>query len=229
MAGSPKLFSSILSPSMSKAQSGLVNSYHHISSLDRAAWGIHNPRFINGRPWDSVGDMAAAYAEYILGVTTGPVILGGWLFGGVAAYEIALQRANRGVAVKGIVLIDSPCPGDHNPLSDDLLDAILGLDERVAFSDLGVLVRRQFSMNAPTLQRYTPAWAPELAPPVVLLRSREGFRPEDVPDGIAKLTSRPVKVLDIPGHHFTVFHPSNISEVSCRLAEACEYIESLEV
>ncbi|KAJ7613999.1 polyketide beta-ketoacyl-synthase [Roridomyces roridus] len=225
--------------------SGLINSYHHISSLDRAVWGIHNPRFINGQPWDSVGDMAAAYAEYIFGVTTGPVILGGWSFGGVVAYEISLQLANRGVAVKGIVLIDSSCPGDHTPLSDCLLDAILGLDERVVFSDLGVLVRRQFSMNAPMLQRYTAEWAPELSPPLVLLRSTEGFRPEGVPDvpawfsdrtnpqasvrGWQKLTNRPVKVLDIPGHHFSVFHPSNISEVSCRLAEACEHIESLEV
>ncbi|KAJ7604989.1 putative polyketide synthase [Roridomyces roridus] len=242
---SPKVASGRLPVFLVHDGSGLINSYHHISSLDRAVWGIHNPRFINGRPWESVGDMAAAYAEYILGVTTGPVILGGWSFGGLAAYEIALQLANRGVGVRGIVLIDSPCPGDHNPLSDGLLDAILGLDERVAFSDLGVLVRRQFSMNAPMLQRYTPAWAPELAPPLVLLRSREGFRPQGVPDvpawfsdrsnpkasvrGWQKLTSRPVKVLDIPGHHFTVFHPSNIPEVLCRLAEACEYIESLEV
>ncbi|KAJ7605013.1 Alpha/Beta hydrolase protein [Roridomyces roridus] len=112
---SPKVASGCLPVFLVHDGSGLVNPYHHISSLDRAVWGIHNPRFINGRPWDSVGDMAAAYAEYNLGVTTGPVILGGWSFGGVAAYEIALQLANRGVAVKGIVLIDSPCPGDHNP------------------------------------------------------------------------------------------------------------------
>jgi hypothetical protein len=57
--------------------SGLVNYYDRLSFLDRAIWGIHNPRFVSGRPWDGLVDMAAAYVEYILSATSGPLLLGG--------------------------------------------------------------------------------------------------------------------------------------------------------
>ncbi|KAJ6526457.1 polyketide synthase [Mycena capillaripes] len=223
--------------------SGLVNYYYHLSFLDRAIWGIHNPRFIGGKPWDGLLDMAAAYVDYILSTTSGPLLLGGWSFGGVAAYEIALQLTSRGIQVKGIVLIDSPSPINHIPLSDSLIDTIIDLDARTPRSDLSALVKKQFSMNARMLGKYVPHATASLCPPLVLLRSSEGFKPKGVPDMPAWLSDRSdpqtsvagweslahcsVKVLDIPGHHFKPFDSSNIAEVSLRIADACEYLESL--
>ncbi|KAJ7712367.1 putative polyketide synthase [Mycena metata] len=225
--------------------SGLVNYYERLSFLDRAIWGIHNPRFVSGRPWGSLVDMAAAYVEYILSTTSGPLLLGGWSFGGVAAYEIALQLTSRGIQVKGILLIDSPSPINHVPLSDSLIDTVLDLDVRAGRSELSTLVKKQFSMNAHMLGKYVPHATASLCPPLVLLRSSECYRPEgvavaDVPKWLAdrsdpqtsvagwqSLAHCSIKVLDIPGHHFQAFHPSNIPELSLRIADGCEYLESL--
>lgn len=57
--------------------SGLVNYYNKIGSLHRPVWAIYNPNFALGRPWPSVTTMAAAYADYISSLTTGPLLLGG--------------------------------------------------------------------------------------------------------------------------------------------------------
>ncbi|KAJ6585673.1 polyketide synthase [Mycena capillaripes] len=223
--------------------SGLVSYYDRLSFLDRAIWGIHNPWFVSGRPWDCLVDMATAYVEYILGATSGPLLLGGWSFGGVAAYEIALQLTSRGIQVKGILLIDSPSPINHIPLSDSLIDTVIDLDARSTCSELSTLVKKQFSMNARMLGKYVPHATASLCPPLVLLRSSEGFKPEGVTDIPAWLSDRSdpqtsvagwqslahcsVKVLDIPGHHFQPFHPSNVAELSLRIADGCEYLESL--
>ncbi|KAJ7206375.1 putative polyketide synthase [Mycena pura] len=222
--------------------SGLVNYYDRVSFLDRAIWGIHNPRFASGRPWDGLVDMAAAYVDYILSTTAGPLLLGGWSFGGVVAYEIALQLTARGIQVKGILLIDSPSPINHTPLSDALIDTVINLDARAACSELRALVKKQFSMNARMLEKYVPHATASVCPPLVLLRSSDGFRLKgvDIPAWLAdrsdpqtsvvgwqSLAHCSVKVLDIPGHHFEPFRSSNVSELSLRIADACEYFECL--
>jgi len=171
-------------------------------------------------------------------------LLGGWSFGGVAAYEIALQLTSRGIQVKGILLIDSPSPINHIPLSDSLIDTVIDLDARAARSELSALVKKQFSMNARMLGKYVPHATASLCPPLVLLRSSEGYKPKGVADiptwlsdrgnpqtsvaGWQSLAHCSVKVLDIPGHHFEPFHSSNIAELSLRIADGCEYLESLE-
>lgn len=59
--------------------SGLVNYIHSLPSLGRDLWGIHNPYFVNSRPWESVVSMAAEYAKYMTKAGgPGPVLLGGW-------------------------------------------------------------------------------------------------------------------------------------------------------
>ncbi|KAJ7439083.1 putative polyketide synthase [Mycena latifolia] len=223
--------------------SGLVNYYDRLSFLDRAIWGIHNPRFTSGRPWEALVDMAAAYVEYILSTTSGPLLLGGWSFGGVAAYEVALQLTSRGIQVKGVLLIDSPSPINHTPLSDALIDTVLDRDG--GRSELSSLVKAQFALNVRMLGEYIPHATASLCPPLVLLRSSVGFRPAGIPVGDVpawladrsdpqtcvagwqRLAHCAVKVLDIPGDHFQAFHPSNITELSLRIADACEYLERL--
>ncbi|TFK33599.1 hypothetical protein BDQ12DRAFT_657776 [Crucibulum laeve] len=223
--------------------SGLTNYYDRLSPLDRNIWGINNPHFVTAQPWDNVVEMATAYANYVADTSSGPVILGGWSFGGVAAYEASLQLAKRGIIVKGILLIDSPSPINHVPLSDSLIDSVVNLDARSANSDLGKLVKTQFAMNARMLGRYDPRATGGSCPPLVLLRSSEGYNPPGVADvpiwlanrsdpkiataGWETLAGGSVQVIDIPGHHFQPFHPSNIADVSLRIAEGCELIERL--
>lgn len=221
--------------------SGLINYYNGITSLGRQVWGFNNPHFASSEPWSGVHAMASAYATYISKITTGPVILGGWSFGGVAAYETSLQLAKMGIKTQGILLIDSPSPINHVPLSDALIDSVVNLDARSANSDLGRLVKAQFAMNARMLGKYDPRATGGTCPPLVLLRSSEGFNPPGVPNvpiwlanrsdpsiataGWESLASGPMKVLDIPGHHFTPFYPSNIKGVAERMIEACKLLE----
>ncbi|KAI9833795.1 MAG: hypothetical protein M1819_003530 [Sarea resinae] len=40
----------------------------------------------------------------------GPYLLGGWSLGGIHAYEVARQLLAQGEEIKGIIMIDSPCP-----------------------------------------------------------------------------------------------------------------------
>jgi acyl carrier protein len=58
--------------------SGLVKYMDNLPSIGRDLWGIYNPNFINGQPWESVESMAAKYAKYtIKAASLGPVLLGG--------------------------------------------------------------------------------------------------------------------------------------------------------
>jgi iterative type I PKS product template protein len=57
--------------------SGLVHYYDRLTYMDRPIWGINNPHFITGEPWDSTFDMAKAYADLVASQGTGPIILGG--------------------------------------------------------------------------------------------------------------------------------------------------------
>lgn len=60
---------------------GTIVSYCYLDSLDRAVYGIQNPRLYSGQPWDGgLPEMARVYADLILSVVpSGPLLLGGEL------------------------------------------------------------------------------------------------------------------------------------------------------
>ncbi|KAF4562547.1 hypothetical protein EYR36_003941 [Pleurotus pulmonarius] len=226
--------------------SGIVTHYSRIGNIDRGLWGMFNPLFFENKHWDGVVPMAQAYSKHILSTSPGdaPILIGGWSFGGVLAYEIARQiNARHPSKVLGILLIDSPGPISHVPLSDSLIDSVVGLEAAKSKSTLARLVKRQFQTNSRMLGRYDPLASNAPCPPIVLLRSSEGFNPPgvvDVPiwladrrntelatEGWKTLSKGPIKVIDIPGNHFEPFHPKNISEVSRCIGVGCEYLERL--
>ena len=135
-----------------------------------------------------------------------------------------------GLDVKGVVLIDAPCPTDHVPLSATLLDHIVthGRSSRSGTETMGS-IKEQFRKNSELLQRYSPS-SDRRYPPVALLRSREGVefesglmreevpvwladrhKPETTTDGWETLLKRKLKRWDIPGDHFQPFLPENVS------------------
>ncbi len=225
--------------------SGLVEYIHNLSSLGRDLWGIYNPHFISSQPWESVVSMAAEYAKYTKEVVSfGPVLLGGWnqilsprhianvlyatgwSFGGIIAFEVARQLLDSGVVVKGVVLIDSPSPLNHLPLSDELIDYIVKLDgpNSASSNRMSLLVKRQFQMNSQILVSYDPAMGSGPFPQLVLLRSCEDYCPTGGPEipewlsrrgdrlsaimGWEKIVGAPVKCIDIAGNHFQPFQTS---------------------
>jgi hypothetical protein len=133
-----------------------------------------------------------------------------------------------GIRVKGVLLIDSPCPLEHAPLPDALFDYVINMEgNRGATSEIGKLVKAQFKMSSRILGQYNPRSTRGSSPPLALLRSSEGFNPPDVPDvpkwladrddpkqivaAWEKLVGATVKVWTIPGHHFQAFDASNVS------------------
>ncbi|KAF9025646.1 ketoacyl-synt-domain-containing protein [Hymenopellis radicata] len=210
--------------------SGLINYYSRLSTLNRAVWGIYNPHFLTSEPWDGVHEMAGAYAGVISEIAKGPVLLGGWSFGGVVAYETALQLVKFGINVKGVLLIDAPNPENHVPLSVDLIAAATGEIK----SEVGRLVKTQFRMNSAMLKDYDPYTTGGRCPPLAYLRSTDPFNPPGVNDIPLWLSDRSerrtgwegiagceVRVVDIPGNHFQAFHPCNISDMSSKIMESC--------
>lgn len=77
-------------------------------------------------PKNNVEEIASTYLEAFLSVyRDGPILLGGWSFGGVVAFEMARQLESLGYVVSGILLFDSAAPGKTQKALD--LPAILKL------------------------------------------------------------------------------------------------------
>ena len=154
----------------------------------------------------------------------------GWSFGGVIAFEVGCRMMKDGVDVKGVVLVDSPCPTDHVTLSATLVDHIVaqGRPSRSEAEMMGS-VKEQLRKSSELLQGCSrPADGPY--PRVAFLRSGEGVKVEsesvrkEVPVWLAdrdepETTARGWEVLlggrlkrwDIPGDHFQPFLPENVS------------------
>lgn len=141
------------------------------------------------------------------------------------AFETAKRLTQNGVRVRGIVLIDSPCPGKHVPLSSSVIDHVTRSHSQGIDSATLNLVAEQFKESSRLLSVYKPSGTGKLEAPIVLLRSSEGYAPPglDVPDWLQHrgsegavvgeweaLTRSPVKTWSIPGDHFAPFNPENV-------------------
>lgn len=143
----------------------------------------------------------------------------------MAAFEVAQHLAASGVIVRGIVLIDSPSPIIHVAIPQNIIDEHI-LGPIVRASSLGKIMRIQLHQHATLLSDYVPQ-DPVVALPITLLRSVEAFAPEGVQGVPGWLCDRKcstdrtlgwnavacsdVKVLDIPGHHFSPFQIANVN------------------
>lgn len=106
--------------------SGICTHYRRLRPLNRTVYALHDPKFLDPfSTWFDLGQMADHYANTIETVISGPLLVGGWSFGGVVAFEVARRLVARGHQVIGTVLIDSPAPWKHQPLSPAIIDAVL--------------------------------------------------------------------------------------------------------
>ncbi|KAG0708446.1 putative polyketide synthase [Suillus ampliporus] len=224
--------------------SGLTSHYDRLMPLHRDVFALANPCLITGGTWETVEQMAESYANVILGATSEQIIIGGWSFGGVVAFETAKRLAQHGRRVHGIILIDSPCPGKHVPLSPSVIEHIMKSHSGGCDSGTMSLVEKQFRESSRLLSVYLPSCEEKFKFPIVLLRSSEGFAPpglNGVPDWLQHrenedvvvsdweaLTQSAVKAWSIPGDHFAPFDPENVERTSQQLKDACHYVERLQ-
>ena len=107
---------------------GSVFSYAELARClgpEQVFYGIQSPALEGGPIFDQVPAMAAEYVAAVeVAAPSGPVLLGGWSFGGVVAFEMARQLRDRGREVPLVVLFDSYAPAGVN-LLDGRSDAEL--------------------------------------------------------------------------------------------------------
>ncbi|EEH35027.2 hypothetical protein PAAG_06074 [Paracoccidioides lutzii Pb01] len=92
---------------------GTTVSYCYLNSLDRAVYGIQNPRLYSGQPWEhGLPEMARIYADLILSVVpSGRLLLGGWSLGGILSLEVAnILLRTSSLSIVGMVMVDSIYP-----------------------------------------------------------------------------------------------------------------------
>ncbi|KAG2359143.1 hypothetical protein BDR07DRAFT_1415802 [Suillus spraguei] len=222
--------------------SGLINHYNRLMPLQRDLFALSNPCLITGGKWESVEQIAESYANAVINAKTDQIIIGGWSFGGVVAFEAAKRLAQNGVRVRGIVLIDAPCPTKHVPLSSSVIDHVTKTHSRGIDPATLNLISEQFKESTRLLSFYKPSLQGKLEVPLVLLRSSEGYAPPglNVPDWLQHrsseaavvseweaLTQSSVKTWSIPGDHFSPFTAENIEQTSQQLKDACHFVERL--
>lgn len=153
----------------------------------------------------------------------------GYSFGGIVAFELARQLLKEGKQVKGVVLIDSPYPINHEPLPNAV---IAHITQSASTNDPGrggrQRVSAQFEANAALLGKYKMPPGSTVFPKVIMLRSRELLDCEKLcgvkyawisnqqarSEAIVaweKLVGQSIEVLEIPGNHFEAFAPQNVS------------------
>ncbi|KAF1352167.1 polyketide synthase [Delphinella strobiligena] len=159
--------------------SGSATSYVSIPNIgpDVAAYGLNCPFMKNPDDWQcGIEIVSLIYlAEIKRRQPIGPYIIGGWSAGGVIAYAVAQALLANGEQVEKLLLLDSPCPVNLDPLPARL---------HVFFNEIGLLgtgdprktpkwLLPHFTAAIRSLSAYEPQ--PSLAPvPTYAIWCREG-------------------------------------------------------
>ncbi|KAM3420466.1 hypothetical protein BST61_g3735 [Cercospora zeina] len=237
---------------------GICLHYNRLDPLHRDVYTIQDGRLLADLKddWSSIEEVALNYATMIakhrsdLGHQS--VIVAGWSFGGIIAFEAARKlQSNRSTNTLGVVMIDPPQPKDHKPIARETIevamDATLQLSKprSKAAADfeaaIGALTIRNNLRRAALLSKYRPS-AKGALPRIVLLRSSEGLNlgmdglpenewlhdrsdPSICTRAWEELVGGSIDVLDIPGDHFTPFEKENIDGTADGIREACRMLE----
>lgn len=155
----------------------------------------------------------------------------GWSFGGVLAFEVSRQLARHGKPVKGLILVDSPVPINHQALPEPIVSFILAKGDSPTTSrvvqEARARIRDQFLTHAAMLQKYSPAPMQGNSPPCVFVRCVQTMDTErlcgtsypwlnDVEANKAsilqweKLLGRAIPVLEVDCNHFGAFDASAV-------------------
>ncbi|RYP83572.1 hypothetical protein DL769_001326 [Monosporascus sp. CRB-8-3] len=229
--------------------SGMCSMYARLRNINRTVHGVFSLDVTSPSPAvKRMEDLAAFYIKAgNLGAEEG-IILGGWSFGGVLAFEVSRQLRKLGNTVKGVILIDSPYPIDHQALPSEVISHVVKKlsKGRELLSDAAKQVRAtieaQFRRHARMLQEYNPDRQDEDVPCVMLKcthaldtemlcgvsypwLSDDTFRDKCVRDW-EQLIGKRIPVMDVDCNHFEVFDDKHLHDVSEKLGMACDMLES---
>jgi amino acid adenylation domain-containing protein len=97
----------------------------------RPFYGLQDPRLDEDESFPSVGDLAGRFIRAIRTVQPkGPYLVGGWSFGGIVAFEMALQLHRQGEKVAFLGLIDTGAPVSRATVSQGVGQTLRGLAKK---------------------------------------------------------------------------------------------------
>lgn len=126
LRGNPKFASKVLF--LFPDGSGSATSYASLPGIepDVCVYGLNCP-FIKS-PADYTNGIEGVSEQYLAEIKRrqahGPYNLGGWSAGGIIAYQIAYRLLEMGEKTERLILIDSPCPINLEPLPSSVLHFI---------------------------------------------------------------------------------------------------------
>jgi thioesterase domain-containing protein len=207
------------------ALSGVGFEYYSLSSYlnQYDLYAINDPTVgVESISFTSISEMASVYIKFLKNIQKeGPYILAGWSFGGLVAYEMALQL-NKQNEIAKVIFIDTPClqkhPSSINP--DKVKDYIIekGINEN---SESFKKLYPRMMHNAKIAENYTPLYNANID--LFLLKALENF-----PDGRYTFTDDPSNgwppnflkknhILPIKGNHLSLFDPENVQDCADKL------------
>ncbi|KAM0818681.1 putative Alpha/Beta hydrolase protein [Seiridium cardinale] len=231
---------------------GTTFSYHCLDPTNRPLYGIENAHLHEGGWWDGgIAEMARHYIELIAKAMPagGDIILGGWSLGGILSLEMSHQLATDTsitpkFKVLGIVMIDSVFPKKYSEfpeLAKNLPASRIDISpEEVKAMKLKDKVDLNMLHARAMIQHWElPKWVGTPVPPTILLRAPElvddsgksfvdhsrhdrllGWRPYSEAHGNFIRS-----VVEIQGHHFSIFQEDYLSNVTAKICAAANSIE----
>lgn len=133
---------------------------------DQPFYGLQH-RGTDGRlaPHASVADTADEYAASIEAIApTGPILLGGFSAGGVAAYETGQRLRARGRDVRLVVMFDANSPFVRLPTRQERMQHHLDEIGRDGLSYVGRAARRRIDKTSERVRLRAEAWLARIAP-----------------------------------------------------------------
>ncbi|KAM0429675.1 hypothetical protein ACHAPT_006281 [Fusarium lateritium] len=233
---------------------GTTFAYHCLNSLSRSVYGIHNPNFRSGEPFEGgLADLARLYCGFVKEAVKNlefpkkrnaegkvRVILGGWSFGGHLSLEMAkqLEQDDSGVEVIGILMVDTIYPVERSKAAKLTKDGTSeeGKKKNQILADRAMAdARRMISEWTP------PAWDGDSTghrPRTMLVRAKK-LVPMDG-DGVSLVDlSREERnlgwdvydkdmfadIVDVEGHHFNMFAFENIEGITKAMKQGLVELE----
>ena len=179
-------------------------------------------------PLQTMEGMAARMVQMIRAAQPmGPYRVGGWSFGGLLAYEIAAQLIAEDQEVEFLGLFDRPIPG-LSVASPAEPERQLAADQPPRVATEG-FTRTQLEQRQARNRFFTTAQeaykARALPIPIHLFRAQENGIPDPllgwgsvVPEGL-------LRVIEVPGTHFSMMSKPNIEKVGKALSDAMREIK----
>ncbi|ROT35234.1 phenolpthiocerol synthesis polyketide synthase ppsA [Sodiomyces alkalinus F11] len=229
--------------------SGLTTMYSRIDNLERSVNGIFSLDLDATNPKvQSLEDLASLYIDRAGLASAREVILCGWSFGGVVAFEVSRQLRRRGNSAAGIILVDSPFPLGHQALPAEVISHVVGGSyqgqgrvQSAAANHARSCIEAQFRRHARFLEKYEPRPETEDVPCVAILCKQtmdtqalcgvpypwladSESREQSLKDWEG-LLGRNISVLRVNSNHFNLFDAANIMETSSAIKRACDMLD----